>query len=57
VQFVKSEVLASNLTHPVDTRMTARMVFQFHPELLMSDQDRLANESGLMVIAYNANPD
>lgn len=57
VQFVKSEVLASNLTAAVTTRMTARIVFQFHPELKMADQDRLHNEAGLMVISYSANPD
>jgi hypothetical protein len=37
--------------------MTARIVFQMHPELLMNDQDRLDNEAGLMVISYNSAAD
>lgn len=57
VQFVKGAVLTTNLTKPVETRMTGRVVFQFHPELEMSDQDRLDNESGLMVISYNSSAD
>lgn len=57
VQFVKGELLANNLARPVETRMTARIVFQFHPELPMNDQDRLSNEAGLMVLSYNASAD
>jgi type IV secretory pathway component VirB8 len=53
-QFVKGEVLAANPTIPVETKWTVRMIFQFHPELKMKDQDRLDNESGLRVIFYNA---
>lgn len=57
VQFVKSEILASNPTTPTETRMTARVIFQFHPEILMNDQDRLANEAGLMVMSYSSTAD
>lgn len=54
VRFIKGEVMAYNPTKPVETRWTARIIFQFHPELKMSDADRLSNEAGLMVISYNA---
>lgn len=57
VRFVKGEVLASEPTRPIETRWTARIDFQFHPELKMPDQDRLVNETGLMVISYNATED
>jgi type IV secretion system protein VirB8 len=57
VQFVKSEILASNPNAPTVTRMTARIIFQFHPEITMNDQDRLDNEAGLMVMSYNATAD
>jgi type IV secretory pathway component VirB8 len=57
VQFVVSEVLASNTNTIVTTHKTARIAFQFHPELKMSDEDRAHNESGLYVISYNATVD
>jgi type IV secretion system protein VirB8 len=57
VQFIKGEVLSNNLQKPVETHITARIVFQFHPEISMSDQDRLDNESGLFVISYNSSAD
>lgn len=57
VQFVKSEILSSNPNAPTETRMTARVIFQIHPEILMNDQDRLANEVGLMVLSYSATAD
>jgi type IV secretion system protein VirB8 len=57
VQFVKSEILASNPNTATETRMTARVIFQCHPEILMNDQDRLANEAGLMVISYLSTAD
>lgn len=58
VQFIKTEVLASDPSRTVDTRETARIIFQFHPELpVPSDQDRLDNEAGLMVINYHADAD
>jgi type IV secretion system protein VirB8 len=57
VQFVKSEVLAADLSRVVTTRQTARIGFQMHPELPMNDQDRLNNESGMMTVVYNASPD
>lgn len=56
VQFIKGEVLA-NTTIPKETRMTARIVFQFHPELSMNSQDRIDNEAGLMVIHYSSSAD
>jgi type IV secretory pathway component VirB8 len=57
VQFVKGEVLAGNPAQPHETRMTARLAFQMHPELPMNEQDRLDNEAGMMVISYNASAD
>lgn len=57
VQFVKGEVLALNPSVVTESRMTARIVFQFHPELAMTEQDRLDNESGMMVISYNSSVD
>lgn len=56
VQFIKGELLA-NTNDPKTIRMTARIVFQFHPELSMNDQDRLDNEAGLYVISYNSSAD
>ena len=57
VQFIKSELLASDNGQIKTSHMTARIVFQMHPELLMNDQDRLDNEAGLMVISYNSAAD
>ena len=57
VQFVKGELLSSNPNSPVETRMTARIVVQFHPEIEMSQQDRYDNEAGLYVISYGATAD
>jgi len=57
VQFIKSELLASNLATVVETHMTARIAVQFHPEIDMSEQDRLGNESGMIVFSYASNPD
>lgn len=57
VQFVKSEILASNPTTPTETRMTARVIFSFHPEINMNAQDRLDNEAGLFVLSYSATAD
>jgi type IV secretory pathway component VirB8 len=57
VQFTKGEVLASNPTAPVETKMTARVVFSFHPEISMNDQDRLHNEAGLVVMSYSSSKD
>jgi type IV secretory pathway component VirB8 len=57
VQFVKGELLAGNTGQVRTTHMTARIVFAFHPELPMNDQDRLDDESGLMVLSYNASAD
>lgn len=56
VQFIKSELLASS-NQVTKSHMTARIVFQFHPEIMMSDEDRLDNEAGLYVIAYNSSRD
>jgi type IV secretion system protein VirB8 len=57
VQFIKGELLAIGDGQVRTSHMTARVVFQMHPELLMSDQDRLDNEAGLMVISYNSSAD
>jgi type IV secretory pathway component VirB8 len=57
VQFIRSELTAAGNGQVKNTHMTARIVFQMHPELLMSDQDRLDNEAGLMVISYNSSAD
>lgn len=56
VQFIKGELL-SNTNDPKTIHMTARIVFQMHPELSMNDQDILDNESGLYVISYNSSAD
>jgi type IV secretion system protein VirB8 len=57
VQFTKSELLSANMTRPKTVHMTARIGFQFHPELPMSEQDRHHNEAGLYVVYYNASAD
>jgi type IV secretion system protein VirB8 len=57
VQFVKGEVTASNPNAAMETHMTARIIFAFHPELPMSAADRLDNEPGLMVISYVSTSD
>jgi type IV secretory pathway component VirB8 len=57
VQFIKGEVFARAPNTPVETHMTARILFQFHPEAKMSDRDRLNNEAGMMVISYHDSPD
>ena len=57
VQFVKSELLAADSSRIKTSRMTARVLFQMHPELPMGDQDRLDNEAGMMVFAYNSSSD
>jgi type IV secretory pathway component VirB8 len=57
VQFVRGEILANNPNSALETRMTARIIFAFHPELSMNDQDRLDNEAGLYVISYVATSD
>jgi len=58
VQFIKSELLAADSSRIKTTKMTARIVLQFHPELPMaSEQDRYDNEAGLMVISYNSSDD
>jgi type IV secretory pathway component VirB8 len=57
VQFTEGEVLAANPGAAIETHMTARVIFQFHPEITMNDQDRLQNESGMMVISYSATAD
>lgn len=57
VQFIKSELLASDSGQIKTSHMTARVVFQMHPEITMSDQDRLDNEAGLYVISYNSSAD
>jgi type IV secretory pathway component VirB8 len=57
VQFIKSELTAAGNGLVKTSHMTARIVFQMHPELQMQDQDRLDNESGLMVISYNSSAD
>jgi type IV secretion system protein VirB8 len=56
VQFIKSELLA-NSNDIKTSHMTGRIVFALHPELSMSDQDRLDNEAGVYVISYNASAD
>jgi hypothetical protein len=57
VPFTKEEILTANPGRLTETKMTARIIFQFHPELPMNAQDRLHNEAGLMVLSYSANPD
>jgi type IV secretory pathway component VirB8 len=56
VQFVKSELLAG-ANQITSAHMTARIIFQMHPELLESDQDRLDNEAGMYVVSYNSSKD
>jgi hypothetical protein len=56
VPFIKSELLA-NTNQIKTTHMTARLVFSFHPELTMNDQDRLDSEAGLYVISYTSSQD
>jgi type IV secretion system protein VirB8 len=57
VQFLKGEVLATDPNRPVETWVTARIIFQFHPEITMNQQDRLDNEAGLYVISYSVRSD
>ena len=57
VQFIKSELTAIGDGMVKTEHKTARVVFQMHPELLMSEQDRLDNEAGMMVISYNSSVD
>lgn len=57
VHFDKSAVTAANPGKVETKRMTVYIAFQFHPELAMNDQDRLANETGLYVVSYNPTAD
>jgi type IV secretory pathway component VirB8 len=57
VQFLKGEVLAADPGKPVETWETARIVFQLHPQLAMSEPDRLQNEAGLYVLSYSVRSD
>jgi hypothetical protein len=54
VRYERTEVINGRETKP---RYTARIDFEFHPELKISPQDRLLNPSGLQVIAYSSTPD
>jgi type IV secretion system protein VirB8 len=57
VQFLKGEVMAADPNKPVEIWETARIVFQFHPQLAMAEQDRLQNEAGLYVLSYYVRSD
>jgi type IV secretory pathway component VirB8 len=57
VQFELGELLAADPTRAREVRKTARIVFEFHPELMMSEADRIDNEAGLVVFFYNSSED
>jgi type IV secretory pathway component VirB8 len=50
VRYERTEVVNGRQTHP---HYTARMTFQFHPELKISTADRLINPSGLQTITFS----
>jgi hypothetical protein len=55
VHFFKQAAIQGQVGLP--KAWTAEMQFQFHPELAMSQPDRLLNETGLQVVAYTSYPD
>ena len=55
VHFFKTEAKQGQVSIPKP--WTAEMQFQFHPELPMSQPDRLLNETGLQVVAYTSYQD
>jgi type IV secretory pathway component VirB8 len=56
VQFDLAELLL-NAAQVKRSRKTARLIFQFRPELLQLDQDAVRNPAGLMVISYTSTVD
>jgi len=55
VHFFKTDAKQGQVSIPKP--WTAEMQFQFHPELSMSQPDRLLNETGLQVVSYTSYPD
>jgi hypothetical protein len=54
VRYERTELIAGKETHP---RYTADVVAGFHPELKISDADRLLNKTGLQVFSFSTTRD